>query len=51
MVRAACAEVAVSKSGPADLMFTPEGVDVQEFWREVLIPGLLQLELGLHPVT
>lgn len=46
MLRAACAEVAISNSGPRDLMFVPEGVDVQDFWREVLIPPLLQLQKG-----
>lgn len=45
-IRAVCMEVVVSHSGPDDLIFLPEGVDVQDMWREVLVPALLQLERG-----
>lgn len=45
-MRACTLEVLVSRRGPEDLIFLPEAVDVQELWREVLIPELLQLQKG-----
>lgn len=46
MLRVLSIEMLLSKAGPEELIFLPDKIDVQDAWREILLPALLQLEQG-----